>query len=362
MNKKDERRENAKKILKKWEHEAGQSLQKSLSWLQSRQSIFTASIDSHLLPRTPEIVEMYNNQTPAEAHLKPDSKKSLSANPKTFKSICLDKCKPVVENGFDADSPMEFGNKHEFVAKFYISRLFGLKVYDQTLLKNIRYPDKIGASPDGAMLIGSDTDLICKPYDNGDSIVLKDHFRIIEIKCPVARPTKNYAIPDYFCQMQQQMYATGCMKCYFVDCAIKLISKEDFMKYRNKYNSERLLGPMPINKTGIIFEDMSCIGKYVYPKLSKKEMTPDDYLNWMSDMLIENPFLVPSYHIITEVNISLYRADPEWEARTMEHRLTKHETLSRLLSNEGKEELEKLSVKNVISRKKKFNKIKIDLF
>lgn len=156
--------------------------QKSIRWHLARQTMLTAT----------------------------DSERIDSGQLAKFHETCLKKVQEIKAQPPSNSPALVHGNTYEDVAlKLYESR-YKVSVREYTVLRSISHPH-IGASPDG----------IINHVDMSDYNSYCRYGRLLEIKNPYSRIIDGTIKPDYYGQMQQQMFVTGLPLCDFLECDIK---------------------------------------------------------------------------------------------------------------------------------------------
>lgn len=156
--------------------------QKSIKWHLTRQTMLTAT----------------------------DSERINTGQLAKFHETALKKVQEIKAQPPSNSPALVHGNTYEDVAlKIYESRN-KVQVREYTVLRSKTHPH-IGASPDG----------IINHVDLTDYNSYSRYGRLLEIKNPYSRIIDGTIKPDYYGQMQQQMFTTGLPLCDFLECDIK---------------------------------------------------------------------------------------------------------------------------------------------
>lgn len=156
--------------------------QKSIRWHLTRQTMLTAT----------------------------DSEKIDAGQLAKFHEVCMKKMTEIKAQPPSNSPALVHGNTYEDVAlKIYESRnKVSVREYTVVRSKTHTY---VGASPDG----------IVNNVDLSDYNSYSRYGRLVEIKNPYSRIIDGTIKPDYYGQMQQQMFVTGLPLCDFLECEIK---------------------------------------------------------------------------------------------------------------------------------------------
>ena len=156
-----------------------------------------------------------------------DSKKILSGKESEFLEVCKTKLLEIKGQPPSNSSALIHGNTYEDVSlKIYESR-YNVKVSEYSVLGSLTHP-YIGASPDG----------IITKVDTEDYNSFCRYGRLLEIKNPYSRIIDGTIKPEYYAQMQQQMFVTGLPLCDFLETDIKDNRCHDsFSCYEDQYEN-----------------------------------------------------------------------------------------------------------------------------
>ena len=139
-----------------------------------------------------------------------DSEKIDAGQLAKFHEVCIKKMAEIKAQPPSNSPALVHGNTYEDVAlKIYESR-FKVGVREYTVVRSKTH-DYVGASPDG----------IINNVDMSDYNSYCRYGRLLEIKNTYSRIIDGTIKPDYYGQMQQQMFVTGLPLCDFLECDIK---------------------------------------------------------------------------------------------------------------------------------------------
>lgn len=216
------------------------------------------------------------------------------AGPKAKYNLLQSKILKTSVGGFTGNIATHWGNKYEPVANSsYSKRNNNIKIHEFGMITNYKYPF-LGVSPDG----------------------ITDDGKMLEIKCPFSRNIDGKIKPEYYHQMQEQMYVCDFKICDFLECKIVELTEDNF-KITLKNN-------LFYNDFGIVIsyidiDDPTNI-KYKYSGLCDK-----DVLNWhqniINDMTTQQSpissvskeiYIQSTYYIIETYAVQEVKRDESW--------------------------------------------------
>lgn len=139
-----------------------------------------------------------------------------NSNNKSYKNLIAEKASNGKFKVNVTSNSTKWGHRFEPVANMIYSHKNNLIVYECGFVNNPLYP-LIGASPDG--IINSDL--------------------LIEIKCPISRKIDGNIKPEYYHQIQQQLFVCDAKYCDFVECKFEEINSDVFWDHFNINNKYR---------------------------------------------------------------------------------------------------------------------------
>ena len=256
-----------------------QPQQKSPEWFKARHNRITASEAASCLFLTEEICKPYVEAFNIKK-FKYNPSKSVS-HYDSYEDYIIKKCSSFYNTLSFKDTIYTLhGKKYEDIALRLYKKKFNTDVYEFGLLQHPTEP-YLAASPDGI---------------TPDGIM-------IEIKCPYSRKIQKNEPPIwYYIQMMCQLEVANLDRCDFLECEIKELSYDDFIKLENLNNNDYGILINNIN------EDDNSPNKYIYPPLELN--TIKDYITWSSNILTQNQecifFIIEKWHVI-----EVYR-NPLW--------------------------------------------------
>lgn len=132
--------------------------------------------------------------------------------PGSYHNALLNKLQPPPRSDLLNETPeaCRHGIIFEDMAKDVYCKWYGVRVQELSCIPHKKYPELLGASPDGVVLC-----------DGVPLLELNEHHgRAIEIKCPLTRQIKEGVIPPgYYHQMQLQMEVLGVDECNYLEFA-----------------------------------------------------------------------------------------------------------------------------------------------
>lgn len=136
-------------------------------------------------------------------------------NNKSYKNLIAEKASNGKYKPNITSNSTKWGHRYEPVANMIYSYKNNLVIHECGFVNNPQYP-LLGASPDG--IINSDL--------------------LIEIKCPISRKIDGNIKPEYYHQIQQQLFVCDAKYCDFVECQFEEVDYNNFWKHfddNNKY-------------------------------------------------------------------------------------------------------------------------------
>jgi TATA-box binding protein (TBP) (component of TFIID and TFIIIB) len=266
---------------------AGNVVQKSQKWLQLRVQVITASEVQAIILEKPLF--------------------------KTYESYIMSKAEERCGlRRFHGNKYTRFGECFEPISRYIymyrinheVNRKYKCLIYDTGFY--IHPINKyIGASPDGVIMkfkvdyLKSCNKLISiqelEAAKNSKNLV---DACLIEIKCPSKyKRTKDIKKdkPNYYCQIQQQLYVTGLKYCVFLNNDFKIINEEEFVNGIDNPNGSPYRGVL----IKLTMEDKS--EQYIYPPsiiTNKSNLDKTlDYLDKKSTTHKNDPNIVKSEYV-----------------------------------------------------------------
>ena len=283
-----------------------QEIQRSPSWFRARNTRVTASEAACCLTLSEEICKQYvDDFNVKNFKYKPTHCLSHYDNREDY---IINKCRTFYgENLFKDSIYTLHGKKYEEIATRLYRREFNTDVIEFGLLQHPRL-NYLAASPDGITPNGV----------------------MLEIKCPYSRKIEE-GIPPlwYWCQMQVQLEVADLDQCDFLECAIKEVSYEEYLKIVPETNQD----------TGILLnkvaEPDNSETKYIYPPDSLN--TNEEFINWSQNTISEfqqnGIEVVPIFYFIHKwFVLNVYRRK-EWFNSVKHHFKENMELIKKLQAN-----------------------------
>lgn len=262
-----------------------QEIQRSPSWFSARNTRVTASEGACCLTLSEEICKQYvEDFNVKKFKYKPNSCLSHYDNREDY---IINKCRTFYgENLFKDSIYTLHGKKFEEIATRLYRKKFNTDVIEFGLLQHPKL-SYLAASPDGI---------------TPDGIML-------EIKCPYSRKIQEGIPPIwYWVQMMIQLEVADLNQCDFLECEIKEVTYDEFLKIVPLINQD--VG-IVLNK---VLEHDNSETKYIYPPDNLN--THDEYFNWSQEVIIQyqenNIEVIPIFYFINKwFVLNVYRRK-EW--------------------------------------------------
>lgn len=262
-----------------------QPAQRSVDWFRARNTRVTASEAACCLTLSEEHCKVYvEDFNVKNFKYKPDHCLSHYDNREDY---IINKCRTFYgENLFKDSIYTLHGKKFEEIATRLYRKRFNTDVIEFGLLPHPRL-SYLAASPDGITSNGI----------------------MLEIKCPYSRKIIEGVPPIwYWVQMQVQLEVADLDQCDFLECEIKEVSYEEYLKIVPETNQD----------TGILLNKLAepdnSETKYIYPPDSLN--TNEEFINWSQNTIQEyqqqNIQVVPIFYFISKwFVLNVYRRK-EW--------------------------------------------------